>query len=99
MNGYLQALAGAADQLRDVTFLRLLLPVLLVVGVALTIRWGVRGVIQRRTVLFGRAASGRLLHGEVEGGVAVVVGVLHFVCAAAMLATLGPLSFYLWWPR
>lgn len=99
MNGYLQALAGAADPLRDVTFLRLLLPVLLVVGVALTIRWGVRGVIGRRTVLYGRAANGRLLHGEVEGGVAVLVGVLHFVCAAAMLATLGPLSFYLWWPR
>ncbi|MCY0989252.1 hypothetical protein OV203_19090 [Nannocystis sp. ILAH1] len=99
MNGYLQAFAGAADQLRDVTFLRLLLPVLLVVGVALTIRWGVRGVTLRRTVLFGRAASGRLLHGEVEGGAAVFVGVLHFVCAGGMLATLGPLSFYLWWPR
>ncbi|WAS91234.1 hypothetical protein [Nannocystis punicea] len=99
MHGYLQAFAGAAEQLRDVTFFRLLLPVLLVVGVALTIRWGVRGIVQRRTVLFGRGGSGRFLHGEVEGPAAIVVGLLHLVCAAAIAATLGPLSYFLWWPR
>ncbi|PCC68638.1 hypothetical protein SAMN02745121_05312 [Nannocystis exedens] len=84
--------------MRDLTFLRLLLPVLLAAGVALTIRWGVRGLGARRTVLFGRV-GGRSLHGEVEGAAAVVVGVLHLALAAVIAATLGPLSFCLGWPR
>lgn len=99
MDGYLQAFAGAAEQLRPVAFLRLMMPVLLVVGVVLLIRSGVRGLVERRTVIFGRGAAGRLLHGEVEGTAAVVVGVFHLFLAAAIAATLGPLSYYLWIPQ
>lgn len=99
MDRYLQSFAAAAELLRDVTFLRLLLPVLLVVGVALLSVWGVRGLVHRRTYIFGRGPAERLLFGEVEGVAAVFVGALHLVVAAAIVATLGPLSYFLWVPR
>ncbi len=96
MANFIRSLSRAADLIRDLAFLKILLTVLLLVGVALLVKWGVRGIADQRTYIFGRWAGGVVRYGEVEGIVAIVVGVLHLCVASIVAATLGPLCYFLW---
>lgn len=85
--------------LQDIAFIKVFFPILMVVGVSLLGTWGVRGITQQRTYVFGRMYGGGVGYGEVEGLAAVGVGALHLAIAAGIALVLGPFSYYLWFPQ
>ena len=94
---YLHALAGAAQLLREVGFLRALIPLLAVCGTAALIYYGVEGLTADTTQVLGRAPGQGVPTGETyDGGAAVFAGLAYFALALVIAATLGPLSFFLW---
>lgn len=99
MRGFYGALARAAELMRDVGFLKVLIPVLCVVGVSLFGTWAVRGFVQQRTYVLARLYGGGVGYGEVTGPMAIVVAAIHLVLAGGIGAVLGPLSYFLWSTR
>ena len=97
MNRYLDAMAGAAGMLRDVAFLRLLIPVLMLVALVALVHYGIRGITQGETLVLGRGrADLDQVRGTYQGSGAVAMGVLYLALAVVIVAVLGPFSWFLW---
>ena len=96
MRGFYGALARAADLIRDVGFLKVMIPVLLVLWLSLFGTWAVRGFVQQRTYVLYRFYGGGVGYGEVTGAMAIVVALFHIVVAGGIAAILGPFSYFLW---
>jgi hypothetical protein len=83
-----QAVAAALGQ---AAFLRILFPLLTILGPAILGYWGLRGLLQRQTMLFGRWDSVRWKI-PVTGSAAMLVGLGYLAGAGLLVAVMGPIT-------
>jgi len=84
---------SVANTLNDAGFLKVLFPVLAVVGPGVVFYFGYLGVVKRRTLALARmrgtSAGGG---GWVTGGWAIMFGVIYLLIAPFMLFVMGPIA-------
>ena len=82
-----------ADALSDAGALRVLFPLLAVVGPTIFFYFGYMGVTQRKTLLLGRRSDGRLSPAmQLEGTSAVVWGVLYIAAGVLIASVMLPVA-------
>jgi hypothetical protein len=82
---------AVAAALGQAAFLRILFPLLTVLGPAILGYWGLRGLLQRQTVLFGRWDSVRWKI-PLSGSAAMLVGLGYLAVACVIVAVMGPIT-------
>lgn len=90
----------AAEQLKDVTFLKYLFPILCLIGTFVFIYYGYRGILYKKTIFLLKldGMSSSEMHGffgEITGYSAVLTGILYSLVGIFLFFILGGISYYL----
>ena len=89
---FFSLLPKTVEPLKDLTFLKILFPLLTVVVGLGCLYYGFKGIFHQETVWI----INRYLHQRIEGKWAILLGIVYLIFAAAIFSILGTMSYYLW---
>lgn len=89
---FFSLLPEAIEPLKEITFLKILFPLVTIVAGFGSLYYGFKGIFHQETVWI----ISRYLHQRIEGKWAILLGIVYLIFAAAIFSILGTMSYYLW---